>query len=427
MAENSISGRPKSKKEIWILICIMNLTIAAVMGLLLRWVHIQEIPWLNFKKMMHGHSHVALLGWAYLAIYYIFYNKILSEVWREKAIVNWVYWITQLSVIGMAISFPVQGYGKWSIFFSTLHVFCSYAFFIIAWLGMSKTTDFQTRLLLKTALSFLLLSTLGLWYLAYIMVNDPQNTMHYYVSLQFFLHFQFYGWLQYAVMGLIFKSLRENEVRLTDSKFFYFYVTGFIATLATFSLVLIWAGVNSYNQLFMTIGVAFNLISISIFLHHIYHHWNSISHNLNVFVKALWCVALGSMALKSLILLSTMIPAVSEISYQIRQFVVGFIHLQLFGFISFFLMAFLFSNAKSFDYIKTLNWGIYLLISGFVVTEILLFVQGYMLWMAYGFMPAYYELIFAFSISKFLGAFLLFLALAIQIINSYQAKLSIHL
>ena len=112
-----------------VIICLINFFVAAVMGLALRFSFIESIG-LNYRYLTHAHSHVAMLGWVYLMlftliVYYFIPNK--------KPIYNQLFWLTEISVIGMMVSFPIQGYATISILFSTLHIFCSYYFVYLIW------------------------------------------------------------------------------------------------------------------------------------------------------------------------------------------------------------------------------------------------------------------------------------------------------
>ena len=91
------------------------------------------------------------------------------------------------------------------------------------------------------------------------------------------------------------------------------------------------------------------------------------------------------------------IPYVAEISYTIRNFVIGFIHMIMLGAFSLSILALVISNTNI-----VLNrlgvLGCYLLAIGFLATEILLFTQGMLLWAEWGFMNAYYEMIFLLTV-----------------------------
>src|SRR3990167_834357 len=115
-------------KKHWLLICFINFFIAALMGLLLRLMYVAPVEWVNFQFLLHGHSHVAMLGWVYLMLYSLIIHFFLPKEAQQKTIYNRLFWVTQVSVMGMMVRFPVEGYAMLSITFSTLHIFCSYYF-----------------------------------------------------------------------------------------------------------------------------------------------------------------------------------------------------------------------------------------------------------------------------------------------------------
>ena len=121
----SISNIESMKAQIRI--SLIFLTLAACMGLILRLMQ-SGFPFMNYKYLLHTHSHVALIGWVYNGAFIIISN--LLQLQNNKGFKR-LFWITQLSIIGMLLSFPFQGYGAISIAFSTLYVFCSYYLVIL--------------------------------------------------------------------------------------------------------------------------------------------------------------------------------------------------------------------------------------------------------------------------------------------------------
>ncbi len=112
----------------WFRIALGNFFIAALLGLTLRFAFIQEIPFFKFKNILHAHSHVAMLGWLYLGLYGLVVCYFVPNEQAAPKFYTRLFWLTQISVLGMLFSFPFQGYGPVSIAFSTLHIFCAYAF-----------------------------------------------------------------------------------------------------------------------------------------------------------------------------------------------------------------------------------------------------------------------------------------------------------
>lgn len=110
--------------------------IAAVLAVVLRSFHSIEIP-VNYKFIVHTHSHIALLGWVYLVLTTLFFKLYLGNLSLGGKYQK-IFWFTQLTLVGMLLTFPFQGYALFSIIFSTLFLFASYWF---AWFFLKNTPD----------------------------------------------------------------------------------------------------------------------------------------------------------------------------------------------------------------------------------------------------------------------------------------------
>src|SRR5699024_2707284 len=78
-----------------------------------------------YSFLLHGHSHIALLGWTFLGVFLIF----LKLTWHELNAKNQAIWIvvsTLFITSLMFIAFLYQGYAVYSIIFSTLHIGIEY-------------------------------------------------------------------------------------------------------------------------------------------------------------------------------------------------------------------------------------------------------------------------------------------------------------
>src|SRR6478609_2620755 len=199
-------------RKSWILVCFFNFFIASLMGLLLRLMYVAPIEGVNFQFLMHGHSHVAMLGWVYLMLYCLIIHFFVPKEIQQKAVYNRLFWVTQIAVIGMMIDFPAQGYAFASILFSTLHIFCSYYFVHLIWKDAKPSAAPEKRML-RTALAFMLLSTLGVWCLGPAVGLMGKASAFYQIAIQFFLHFQFNGWFLFAVLALFFKQIIKPQFR----------------------------------------------------------------------------------------------------------------------------------------------------------------------------------------------------------------------
>ena len=116
-----------------------------------------------------------------------------------------------------------------------------------------------------------------------------------------------------------------------------------------------------------------------------------------MYVFAIFCLVL-----KIGIQLLSLVPEISEVAYQHRNLVIGFIHLLMLGVITGFLFAFILQN-KWVTFNTWLNFGIYTFILGFVLTELFLILQGGMFYFQLGAIPNYYLFLFVSSIFLPLG------------------------
>jgi len=392
----------------WIVICFINFFIAALMGLLLRWMYVAPIEGVNFQFLMHGHSHVAMLGWVYMMLYCQIFYSFIPEKAQEKPIYNKLFWVTEIAVIGMMIDFPAQGYAFASILFSTLHIFCSYWFCYLIWKD-AKPATLPQRKMLRTALFFMLLSTVGVWCLGPAVGLLGKASAFYQIAIQFFLHFQFNGWFLFAVLALFFK---QAKLVFDEKKFSLIYNLFVFSTVLTLALPVSWYLSNPIFHWINAIGVVLQLISAVLFIQHIKPQLTVFFSNLSVLVKTVYGFALFSLALKIIIQLVVLVPELAQVSHQIRNFVIGYIHLTMLGIITGFLFGFAFQNIFLNPKNVIQKWGMNLFLLGFVATEILLFLQGIWLFLNKGSFPDYYLNLFLVSI--FLPVGLLMLTIGIS-------------
>jgi hypothetical protein len=381
-------------RKSWILVCFVNFFIASLMGLLLRWMYVAPIEGVNFQFLMHGHSHVAMLGWVYLMLYCLIFHLFVPKEAQQKPIYNRLFWVTEIAVVGMMIDFPAQGYAFASILFSTLHIFCSYYFCYLIWKD-AKPVTFPEKRMLQTALFFMLFSTLGVWCLGPAVGIMGKASAFYQIAIQFFLHFQFNGWFMFAVLALFFK---QSKINIDEKKFRLCYNLFATATVLTLALPVSWSLSNPVFYWINVIGIVFQLFSAVLFIQLIRSQFQTFFAPLPSLEKTVYGFALFSLALKVIIQLVVLVPELAQVSHEIRNFVIGYIHLTMLGIITGFLFGFAFQNHFLNSKNTIQKWGINIFLLGFVATEILLFLQGIWLFLNKGSFPDYYQNLFLSSI-----------------------------
>jgi hypothetical protein len=386
----------------WLLTCLINFLIAALLGLFLRFVFVFPVG-INFRYLTHAHSHVAMLGWVYLMLFsfivYYFIPKASKAYSR-------LFWVTEIAVVGMMLSFPFQGYAAISISFSTLHIFCSYYFFRLVWKDQAGN-NLPERTLLKTSLVFMLLSTIGIWCLGPAVATMGNQSAFFNIAIQFFLHFQFNGWFLFAVLAVFFKILSRLELKIDLKKFKWFFRFLVFATIMTMALPASWYAFHPILLWINGLGVVFQLVAAVFFIVLLKPIWPFFWPQISSLAKLMFGFALICFAFKIGMQTTSLFPEIAQVSAQIRNFVIGFIHLLMLGVVTGFLFAFLlqsrFVNFKS----RLLNWGIACFLTGFLSTELLLFIQGGMFYFGIGSIPLYYLGLFVFSAFLAVGILLI--------------------
>lgn len=307
----------------YVRISLVFLTLAATMGLLLRLMQ-SGIPLMNYKYLLHTHSHVALIGWVYNGAFIIISN--LLGVQGNKTFKR-LFWITQLSIIGMLFSFPFQGYGAISIAFSTLYVFCSYYLVVLIFRHTSDEPKSTKSRFLRWGGIYLIASSIGPYALGYFMANDMGDTVWYNLSIYWFLHFLYNGFFVFAVFAHLVNS------GITKGKTIFQLMN--ISLIPLFGLSVLWVGPPLFMYLVSGIGAILQVVAFVLLLK---SKSIKFSNSLTGWLLKLSIIAYG---LKLVFQLAGSTNSVQAfINNTVPYSVIGFIHLVMLGFFTLFLLSY---------------------------------------------------------------------------------------
>src|SRR3970040_2533247 len=139
----------------------------------------------------------------------------------------------------MIVSFIMKGYRLVSIILSTASILVSYVFGYRFIKDLKLLDDdLLAKSWFKAAIFFNIISSLGTFYLAYMMASKNVVQDWYLSSIYYYLHFQYNGWFFFACMGLFFGLL---NLKKTDHPF---YETAFklfaAACIPAYFLSILW-------------------------------------------------------------------------------------------------------------------------------------------------------------------------------------------
>ncbi len=345
---------------------------AAVLGVILRLFQVLEIP-LNYKYIIHTHSHIALLGWVYIALTTLLYVLFVQQESLAKKN-TMIFGFTQVTLLGMLFSFPVQGYALFSIIFSTLFLIASYWFVAFFFgnvsSGVKKKMSYSC---IKWALWYMVLSSIGPWCLGIIMNTLGAVSIWYKTAIYFYLHFQYNGWMIFALLGLFVFILEKHEIEV-DKRFFWMFNSGMILS---FFLSTLWMKPANVFYVLGGTGALLQLLGFIILIKSVRKAFIRDIKIFSVRQKLVLKVLVVLVLVKMLLQVFSALPYFANLAVTYLDFTIGYLHWTFLGIISIGLFFFLdFFKLKHFS---ILFYSIYLL--GFVLTEGLIFYKGIMGWL----------------------------------------------
>lgn len=376
----------KTISPIYSITVLINLIGAVALGILLRLAFLHEIPF-QFNHLLHAHSHLASLGWIHQGITLLliyFFTTGMDKTFKT------IFWITQISVIGMTFSFPFQGYGSFSIPFAAFHIICSY-FFIGHFFKTKLNLGTNENFILKTSLLFMIISTLGIWLLGPSIILFGKNSEVYHFMIQFYLHFQFEGFYLPAILVLLFRSF-SIDLNQSSKKWILFYLVTII--IGVFNLLSRHLNLEVFNipdYLSIVIKSVFGIMLLWMFGRKLIYLLIS-KKNFLLNILSLFFIV------KLVIPIFLLYPDLFEKSFMFRNFVIGYLHLNLLGIVSTgILLAFLYLKWTS----DKSNLNSYLFSIGVGGTIILLFAQAIFVYLKWLNIPYFQEILLLFGAITF--------------------------
>ncbi|SEA25266.1 hypothetical protein [Psychroflexus halocasei] len=342
--------------------------IAAVIGLFLRFLFIADVE-VDFKYFLHAHSHVALMGWVYLAML-VLIRLCFFDTKKNKKQYNGIFVFTLITVVGMLCSFPFQGYAAISITFSTLFLFASYWFYWFFIKHASKQTrQLHSYRILKYALIYMLISSIGPWAVGGVMATLGSGSVWYRIAIYFYLHFQYNAWIILGLIG-IFVYVLEHKGILIEKKaikvFLMYFNSGLILT---FFLSILFIEPHGIYYILSIAGGALQLVSL--------YYIKEAIPDLKTKVKQIfshleftllkWVSIL--LLIKFVIQFFAGFKPIADLITNYKNLTIGFLHWTFLGVITLSLFVLL----SYFKLIKINKAVIYFYALGFLLTEALIF------------------------------------------------------
>jgi hypothetical protein len=359
----------------WARFALFNFVVLAAIGVLLRYKILFPLPIVDQKHLLHGHSHFAFAGWVSLALY-IAIIHILQPNEKLRKQLEWLLVAQQMSSYGMLFTFPFTGYAAGSIAFSTASIFVSYVFAGLVLKELLKRKQWTVeKKWITAAMLCNVLSSLGTFVLAYLMMTKNMHQDWYFGSVYFFLHFQYNGFFLFSIGGMLMHFLSKHMSVADTITANHFFNSLVIALIPAWFLSIMWMRIPQWMYYSAVAGALIQLAALWFFINLLMRQKNNLSTQVNHLVKWFWLVAGAAFALKILLQVFSAVPQLNVFAFGLRPIVIGFLHLVLLVFVSVFLMGYLLQQGFLTLHRETKK-AAWLFLTGVLLNEVVLMMQG---------------------------------------------------
>lgn len=363
----------------WIFVAVLNLLMVAGAGLLMRLKVIFPLAWANQKYIMHAHSHFAFAGWVSHALMVFMLMATFHLRANDPLPKRYPYIIATnlFASYGMLICFSLQGYGLYSIIFSTLTILLSFVFAGCCWRDIRRSTiPPVVKYWFKASLFFVVLSSLGTFSLVRLMATHQLDPLKQLASVYFYLHFQYNGWFLFGCVGLFLYWLYDSSgVVACPKRLFWLF---FSCVIPAYFLSVLWW--KAFPGWLYVIVLATVLLQLAVWIWFIGYIFRSLGNKnrrwgLNPTSRIVWAGVMIAVFLKIILQAASVIPSLSQLVYGYRPIVVAYLHLVLLVVISLFILGFAFQT-QTLRLNSTVHRWVMGLTFGIILNEFVLMIQG---------------------------------------------------
>lgn len=376
--------------------------IAGIIGVIIRWHFLNPIKGFPYKNWLHAHSHITFLGWVFLGIIAVLcYHFKDIPSFPRKTIRN-LTWLIVIANVGMLISFPIEGYGPVSIFFSAVHMVLGIYTYILFSRIFKGIKSFGISMI-KSSFLFMILSGLGPIALGPIITLGYKTTYWYEFAVYFYLHFQYNGWFTLAIVGIMIHYLNPRGM---NSKWIWIIN---LSVLLTYFLSTLGVRPALWIYIIGGIGGLMQIIGFAYVTWHILKNYQKFFESSRFSTNILLGIALIAFEIKLLLQFFSSIPSIADWIMHSRNLVIAYLHFVLLGFVTSFILGWWNKIYVSKDS-REFRLGTILFFIGLTGTEITLFLYGIKVFPSFV-LP--YQLLLVFSI-------ILTLSILLYFVNSFQ-------
>lgn len=363
------------QRSFWLKFSVFNFFLVALLGVIMRYKILYSFPFLDQKHLQDAHSHFAFYGWITNVLYVLIMHYI-SKVNPLVKLRKYEY----LIVINLAASFAMLGtfiYGGYfwaSIAASTAALLTSFVFCYFFIRDSMKIQD-ASKIWFLAGLFFAVISSAGVFNLAYMMSSKNINQDLYLASEYYFLHFQYNGFFIFSCIGLLLYSMKEAGSPISERKNKLLFWLMFLGCFIGVGLSVLWMKLPAVVFTMIVIATLGQTAGAVMIYDFVKKSWTNLVVKWSPMHRFVLLFVGFAFAVKIALQLGSNIPAVNQFAFGFRNVVIAYLHLVLLMCIATFLVNEILAT-NFFTISKPLLLGLKLFLLGIFLNEFLLGLMG---------------------------------------------------
>ena len=402
-------------RTFWLKFSVFNFFLVALLGVIMRYKIQFSFPYLDQKHLQEAHSHFAFYGWITNVLYVLIVNYI-SKVNPLVQLKKYEY----LIMINLAASFAMLGafmYGGYfwaSIAASTAALLTSFVFCYFFVKDARKIQD-VSKIWFLAGLFFAVISSVGVFNLAYMMSSKNISQDIYLASEYYFLHFQYNGFFIFSCIGLLLYSLKEAGSPISERNNRLMFWLMFFGCLVGVGLSVLWMKLPVFIFALIVLTTIGQTASAVMLFGFVRKSWTNLVLKWSPMQRFVLIYVGFAFAVKIALQLGSNIPALNQFAFGFRNVVIAYLHLVLLMCIATFLLNQILAT-NYFTVTKTLLLGLKMFLLGIFLNELILGLMG-IFSIKYVSIPYANHFLLYFSL-------LIFVALGIILLNMKTRKIN---
>ena len=214
------------------------------------------------------------------------------------------------------------------------------------------------------------------------------------LAIYFYLHFQYDGWFTFAVFALFFRMLEKEKILYGGNPARIFFLLLLVSCIPAYASSTLWTHPPAWIYATAVIAALAQLVGLGYFVASVKRKLRQLKLAMPGRTWFLLQFAFGCFVFKTFLQFIGTVPFLADMAYNVRNFLIFYLHVIFLGFVSVFLFAWF---EKHQLYRLRAGFGT-LFLSGFILSQLFIVLQPLLL-MAGGYsIPAYNQILFLISL-----------------------------